>query len=210
MRANICHVIMTIFITYLALFLLDKCNLFSFISFIPEDKLFDVALPIYISFIEAIFRFLLTLLRARESAATITFFCRGNSPMLNVNPIILFNKENLAEIRLSIKLSGRKEAFQGKKIKIPAVDFASMQMGQKNKYIILNTDGSLEIDLQSLFGEADKTSESSVSASIAFIQEQYYDNREIVINPQFIGKRFYWFGYVQYEHNQYRVQIKSR
>lgn len=210
MKTGITHFLGSALITIIALFLLDKCNILSIMQFIPRDKLFDIALPLYVGAIESACRILFAILKEQTSSVTITFFCRGNTPELGVDPIIFFNKDHLSEICLSVRLSGRKSAFQGKKIKIPSVDFASMQSGKKNKYITIDNDGSLNIDLQSLFGEVNKTSESSINISIAYIQEEYYDNREIDISPQFIGRRFYCFGYVQYEHNQYRIQIKSR
>lgn len=210
MKNCISHFIVMIMVTSFALFLLDKYNVFSTMSFIPEDKLFDVALPLYVGALELVCHIFFTLLKTQKSSIKITFFCRGNSQELGVNPTIFFNKENLAEIYLSITLSGKKRAFQGKKIRIPAIDFASMQPGKKIKYVTLDDNGNLNIDLQSLFGEVNKTSESSIDISIAYIQEEYYDNREIDISPQFIGRRLYCFGYVQYEHNQYRIQIKSK
>lgn len=210
MKSGISHFFGSVIITLIALIALDKINVLSIVPFIPKDKLFDVALPLYVGAIELVLRMLFTLLKGRISSVTITFFCRGNNPELGVNPMISFNKEHLAQVYLSVRLSGRKKFFQGKKIKIPSVDFASMQPGEKNKYITIDNDGSLNIDLQSLFGEVNTTSESSIHIPIAYIQEEYYDDREIDISPQFIGKRLYWFGYVKYEHNQYKLQIKSR
>lgn len=210
MKSSISHFFGSVVITSIALFFLDKINILSIMPFIPKDKLFDVALPLYVGAIELGCRTLLGLLEERTSSVIITFFSRGNNPELGVNPMIFFNKEDLAEVCLSVRLSGSKKAFQGKTIKIPSVDFASVQPGEKSNYITMDTDGSLSIDLQSLFGEVNITSKSSVSIPIVYIQEKYYDDREIDISPQFNGKRLYWFGYVKYEHNQYRLQIKSR
>lgn len=210
MKIGITHFLGSALITIIALFLLDKCNILFIMPFIPRDKLFDISLPLYVGAIESACRILFAILKERTSSVTITFFYRGNTPELGVNPIIFFNKDHLSEICLSVRLSGRKTAFQGKKIKIPSVDFASMQAGVRNKYITIDNDGSLNIDLQSFFGEVSITSESSICIPIAYIQEEYYDDREIDISPQFKGKRLYWFGYVKYEHNQYRLQIKSR
>lgn len=210
MKIGITHFLGSALITIIALFLLDKCNILSIMPFIPRDKLFDISLPLYVGAIESACRILFAILKERTSSVTITFFYRGNTPELGVNPIIFFNKDHLSEICLSVRLSGRKTAFQGKKIKIPSVDFASMQSGARNKYITIDNDGSLNIDLQSFFGGVSITSESSICIPIAYIQEEYYDDREIDISPQFMGKRLYWFGYVKYEHNQYRLQIKSR
>lgn len=210
MKRSISHFFCSVVITSIALFFLDKINILSVLPFIPKDKLFDVALPLYVGAIELGHRTLLGLLEERTSSVIITFFCRGNDPELGVSPMIFFNKEDLAEVCLSVRLSGSKKAFQGKTIKIPSVDFASVQPGEKSKYITMDADGSLSIDLQSLFGEVNVTSKSSVSIPIVYIQEEYYDNREIDIIPQFEGKRLYRFGYIKYEHNKYTLQIKSR
>jgi len=77
MKNCISHFIVMIIVTSFALFLLDKYNVFSTMSFIPEDKLFDVALPLYVGALELVCHIFFTLLKTQKSSIKITFFVVG-------------------------------------------------------------------------------------------------------------------------------------
>ncbi len=67
MKTGLTHFFGSALITVIALFLLDKCNILSIIPFIPKDKLFDIALPLYVGAIESACRIPFALLKERTS-----------------------------------------------------------------------------------------------------------------------------------------------
>ena len=104
MRSVTLKILQLLAVSLLSLLLLNKINIFSFLSFVPEDYVLDVGITVYFTVFGLIFDQLIVFIKNNWlSELTAIISVRGAVQSIESVPKICFNKEGLAEADLTIQ-----------------------------------------------------------------------------------------------------------
>jgi len=117
----------TVLIALAGVFIANKFNLFSYMTFIPDDKAFDICITVYFTILELISEFLLEAVHGRRSELSVILSHVNTDVSIESNPIINFNQDDLAQMTVTVHINGMKKHFTGSKIVLSDVGFATMQ-----------------------------------------------------------------------------------
>ena len=176
----------------LSLLLAHYFNLLSLIPIIPKEKLYDVCITFYFSLTGLLLNGVIDLIEKKVSDyymdVEAVLSNRNEEPGLNSQPTIRFNEFDMSEVKLTIRIDGKRDFFSDVKVIIPKIPQADYQAGKKSLGASLNSQGDFCIDLSAICGKS-----QTVSMSQTFfitIQRVPIDNiAEITITPEIIPKK---------------------
>lgn len=174
-----------IIVALVGVYLTNKFNIFSFISFIPADKTFDVCITAYFAFLEILSEFILEVIRTRFlSELSVILSLNNNEVSIDSTPIIRFNSSDLAEATITIQINGRKKHFKNLKLILSSVNFATMQASINNRETSVDNNGNYIIDLERIFGTTDMRTVITSSFRVNFVKEPIEGERVIEMVPE--------------------------
>lgn len=144
----------------IALLMAHYINIFSYMTFIPDDKSYDVCIAVYFTLFESMIGTFINWCERKyeESMTEIEAVIYLQNEVVNekTTPIIRFDDMGMAEMRLHIKLCGKCENVKGNQIIIRSFLQAEMQLVRRGTGAKIDNDGSLLIDIGTLCGNRAK------------------------------------------------------
>lgn len=134
----------------ISIYLLNEFNLFSYITFIPEDKMFEVGLTAYLAVFETLFSFLEKIIRNQQAYISCVFYKDKTEENINNTPTIICNAStsHVANICCHIELSGNLNRLRKSQLSLKLPDWLSSQ--------VLATDNVLKYNENTLYWNFDK------------------------------------------------------
>lgn len=141
----------------IALVLAKWFNIFSYMTFIPKDKQYDVCIAVYFTLLEMIIAYIYEAIeqKVEKEKAKIhsVIHLKNEGPNLNSVPEIRFNEMGMAEFYLHVELDGMCKKMDGCKIRIQSFIQGDMQLGKKGSSANIDNDGNFVIDLEKICGQ---------------------------------------------------------
>lgn len=205
------RIIKTIIVAIIGIYLANKFNILSYVSFVPTDKAFDVCLTLYFPILEIVSEFIVELLYKKFAPSELSAILSISDVEKSIDsvPVIKFNSLDLAEIIITIQINGKKKHFSNSQLILPNLSFATMQQATTNDTeISIDNMGNYIISLEKMFGSIDQTSIVS-TFKVALIKEPSDSERAIEIFPELKpAKRFNFPPRIIYKHNKARLKAK--
>lgn len=193
-------------LTLIGIIAVNYINIFNYISFIPQDRVFIICLPLYVGALDFLLREILGFARKKfVSEINVLFSIKDTIASKETTPVIKFNMEDLAEIRVLIQVSGKKAHFIGTKLVIPNIGFATMQLSKKDDIASVDIDGNLIIKLEDVFGSVEERTIASTKFDILFIREPVESERKIDVGAKFIDNCQFYKRRIIYRGNKFRI-----
>lgn len=168
------------------LFLIDKKNIFAGTDWIPKDKVFDVAIMVYVPVIQGLLNCIIERISEKFiSKLSVTLFSPDTAANLDSNAIIDFKNNDLAEINIKVELNGKYKHFKNTKVVFPNITSLTMQP-KKDRAIGINDKEECVIDLNEIIGSERKNSNYNYDYRVNFIKdEELNSKREAEFCPEF-------------------------
>lgn len=211
MKSMVLSVLRVLAIPVFSLWLLNKINIFSYLSFVPKDNAFDIGITIYFAFFSLVIDQLIEHVKNNLiSELTAVISVKNIEKSIENTPIIYFSEDGLAEAELAIKVNGKKKHFMNTQLLIPAYKFATMQLSPKSRDAYIDSDGNLIIDLDEMFSEGKEKYRNEVTIHISFIKEPYFSKRDAEVKPEFKRKsKNGMFCWINFACNTARLMVKE-
>ncbi len=178
-------------------------------SFIPEDKAYNVCITIYFSVSELLASAAIAKVDAMVDSlfadVKVMFSHRNEKAELNSRPKIHFNELNMSEVELSVTIRGSKKSFSDIIIIIPKIVQADHQLARKCIGECINENGDFCIDLMTLCEQIENV--DMTEKFLITLQRAPVDNSaEIIITPEISQKSH---GRIRFCHNTMAVQLEK-
>lgn len=211
MRSVTLKILQLLAVSLLSLLLLNKINIFSFLSFVPEDYVLDVGITVYFTVFGLIFDQLIVFIKNKWlSELTAIISVRGAVQSIESVPKICFNKEGLAEADLTIQVYGKKERFVNVQLFIPVYQCMTMQVSPKHREAFIDSEGNLVVNLDAMFSGGKEKYRNEITIHISFIKEVDFSKRDLELKPvlrtKTKDKSPFW---IQYNYNTSRLIEKE-
>lgn len=185
----------------LAMFLVNKWNLFESITFVPGEYMFEAGLAAYFCVLECLYAKVMSKINANEAKIECLFYCSGQQESIESNPAIQFRDE-VAYINGKINVSGKAKKLCENSVLITMPNWVDIQInGCENLIIIENNICKIRID-RIINSREDTVESASVKFKIGLIKN-YSSNQEYskVIQPSLEKKFRYKFTYNKFNLN---------
>lgn len=185
----------------IAVFLVDKWNVFERIAFIPDDYAFEFGLAVYLGFLEWLYAGLICKIKENESKIECLFYCSGQQESIESNPAIRFINE-VAYINGKINVSGKVKKLCKNNVLITMPNWVDIQIDDCDDLIVIENN-VCKIKIDKIINLRGDTIEStSVKFKIGLIKN-YSSNQEYstVIQPRLEKKFGYNFTYNKFNLN---------
>lgn len=114
----------------LVIWILGRYNIFNDISFVPDDKKFDVGLAAYLGLVECVYVCVYTKMKGfietNKAEVKCIFWCAGTMPNISSTPYITF-VEDTAHINVKVQVSGKVKRLVNNKISLSFPDWLDVQ-----------------------------------------------------------------------------------
>ena len=112
MIRNISKVAKPLVVALIGVYFANKFNIFDFITFIPEEKSFDICITVYFAILEILSEFFAKSAYAKfTSEISVVLSLNNTEVSIDSTPIIKFNQSGLAEATITVSIVGRKKTF---------------------------------------------------------------------------------------------------
>lgn len=177
-------------VALIGVYLANKFNIFSFISFIPADKSFDVCITAYFAILEIALELLITIIRNKFMSELSVILSLSNTEVsLDSTPVISFNRSDLAEATITVQINGRKKHFSNYQLILSNAGFVTMQANIHDREASVDNLGNYIINIEKMFGTIDAKTNISYSFRITFARECCDYERSIEIFPELKSKK---------------------
>lgn len=196
MMKTLLSIIKSILSVLLSIFVINRFNVFSLITFIPDEFSFEIYLTLYIAVFElGLTRFLEKIEKKYYGEINCVFYESNDKISKDSNPTISFNEE-VCYIKCSIHIRGSVDLFKDNKLIISLPNWVSVQSIDKssilksdgeNRYVVLLSE---ILPVNQVFIE-----NSKADIKLGFILEDRQDNYEITLTPELFKNRFIKFEF---------------
>lgn len=140
----------------LSLIIAHNFNPFSTMTFIPQDKVYDVCITIYFSIAEVIISFGMDKIEEIVSGYYMDIEAvlshRNEEAGLDSQPTIRFNEVDMSEVSLTLKIHGKRKYFNNIEVVIPRIAQADYQLGRQSLGASINSNGDFCIKISAICG----------------------------------------------------------
>lgn len=140
----------------IALLMAHGFNIFSYMTFIPNDKQYDVCIAVYFTLFETLISMFCACCEKKinEGKTDIesVIYLQNEIVNQNNNPVIKFNDFGMAEMLLHVKVSGKCKKLKGNRIVLRSFSQADMQINRKGTGAKIDNTGNYIICLESFCG----------------------------------------------------------
>lgn len=179
-----------ILVPLISVFLLNKINLFSYLTFIPEDKRFDVGLICYMAIFETLFEGIVYWISQQSVTVECVFYRNKNEKDIQNTPTAVCKESTggVAYVQCGIKLIGNVKRLQSCQLIMNMPTWINVQIGQADTIASYNNnDVTWNIsELISTRGTRDQIAE--YDSKISFIRNQSDNSLKISVKPILKGK----------------------
>lgn len=176
-------------IPIIGIFIAGKFNVFDYISFIPKDQSFKVAITAYFAILECIYAKLSEVIcKHFKASVECLFYCDKQSKSINNSPQLTFI-EDVAYIHCSITIKGWTSKLAKNSLIISFPNWVGIQ-NVNNSIGKVNNKNQLTIDFAKMISVHDKLVEdASVDIKIGLIKNPSNDEYSKTITPS-LSKKF--------------------
>lgn len=183
-------IIKAVLIPLISVFALNKFNLFSYITFIPEEKQFDVGLTTYLGIVEALAFLLENTIEMNRPRITCVFYVKQSEKDIRRTPTIICGKDSLdvAIVRCELVVSGNARLFKENILSMSLPEWLSSQVSTGDRVVTYTENRLLwnfskAIPCNSWIGINAKC-----DMEIPLIRSQDKDYLDIVLRPTIIKR----------------------
>ncbi len=180
----------------LLLKVINVFDIFDFFSIIPDGYEYDLGITVYFPIIS------LALEKLFAKSALFTSEIEVLLSNRSEEPLIHFNKNDLAEVHLIIRITGKRKHFMPTSVVIPQISGCTMQSSCKCSYAYVDQFGNYVVNLCNLLGQANKV-EMEREFKLALIKEPEESRGKVCVSPQLRGKR----KLVTFKHNHVSITM---
>lgn len=203
MKEKLLEIIKIVISMIIGLFILNKKNIFSYATWIPKDKVFDIGLITYLPSVQIFLDWLFEVIKENFiSKLSVTLFSPNSEPSLDSNAIIDFKNNDLAEIRIRVELNGKYKHFKNIKVVFPNITSLTMQP-KKDIAIAISDKEECVIYLNEIIGSERKDINFKYEYILNFIKDEELNPKgETEFYPEFkidtyrykFLKKFFWLN----------------
>ena len=210
MIEKLSKIIKPLVVALVGVYLANKFNIFCYISFIPQDKAFDICITVYFAVLEIFSELLMEIIHAKFlSELSVIFSLNDTEISIESTPIIKFNSSDLAEATITVQIIGRKKHFINSQLILPDISFATMQANIRDKETSVDNAGNYIIALEKMFGATEKRTVLSSSFRITFAKDPIDSERTIEISPELKSNiLFNSHLFITYRHNKVLLKVE--
>ena len=210
MIRNISKVAKPLVVALIGVYFANKFNIFDFITFIPEEKSFDICITVYFAILEILSEFFAKSAYAKfTSEISVVLSLNNTEVSIDSTPIIKFNQSGLAEATITVSIVGRKKHFSDFQLVVANSSFATMQANIHDREVSIDNTGNYIIDLEKMFGNTNSRIYVSSSFRITFAREFSDTERSIEISPELKRKaRRNFHPWITFKHNKAFLKVE--
>lgn len=128
----------------IAIFFLNRINIFDFISIVPSDSCFEFGLAAYLVLLECLYVKLMKFIATKKTQVECVFGCAGQNMNINSIPEMIFNNE-VSYINVRVDISGNRKCLAKKKLLISLPEGLDVQVNS-GKVLVENNICKLDIE----------------------------------------------------------------
>ena len=130
----------------LALFLAKFVNLFKYISFVPDDKSYDICITTYCTIIEIFMDFMYTKIfecieKYRVYVECACFINSSNISISNI-PVVTFSGMGIAHLSIQVSIRGNADALKSSTIIIYSMSQTDFQIEHSGTALSIDSNGN--------------------------------------------------------------------
>lgn len=179
--------IIPVFSAYLGLKAMSMFNVFEYLNIIKDsDQAFDVGVTAYFAVTDIVLVKLTTYIDKRffaEQTMNIIFSCQGTTTSLDNTPVILLSHGHVAEAGITIEIDASRKTCRNLIVKIPNINFASMQPPKLCKEISMDSEGNYIISIEKILGQQEHVN-TKQTFKILFIKEPVSGTSVCELRPE--------------------------
>ena len=192
MNSSLCvTLIKSLLVPIAGIYIASKFNLFDYISFVPENQSFKVAITAYFAILECIYAKLSKVIgKYCKSDVECIFYCDKQSKSITNIPQLTF-VEDVAYIHCSISIKGGASRLAKNSLVISFPNWVEIQ-NVNNTVGEVNNKNQLTINFTKLININDRiVEEASVDIKIGLIKNLSADGYSKIITPSLSKKNMY-------------------
>lgn len=189
----------------IAIFIIVKFNLFSYIRFIPEDYRFEGGLAVYLGIIGSIYESIENALEKKKAKITCTFYVYDKE--INNIPTIVCddNSNGTAFLNCHIELEGNLKKLRNSSILLSLPEWLTSQVSSNDIVLNYNNNNQLLWTFDKLLPErGNQNQKAEYNQKIPFIINRADSSLSILLKPQIEQTKRY-IG-VSFESNGFKVE----
>lgn len=171
----------------MALVMAHFCNIFNYISYIPQDKRYDVCIAVYFTlfetFIDIIFTWILECIDKIRTKVEVVMYLPSEVPNANTTPIVRFNDMGMAELRVQLSVIGNCKNVLSSEIVMKSIIQADMQFARRGTGSSIDENGNAIINLNDIVHNRD-TIQFEEDYKIVLQRGAIDNGVEIYLKPQ--------------------------
>lgn len=178
-------ILKAILVPIVAIFFLNKFNLFEHITFVPEEYQYEIGLTAYLALIEALYGFGENFINSKKASVVCVFFkSETDKDEKNIPSIICDEAVGVANINCNIELTGNLGRLRKCKLQMELPSWLTAQVS--NSDTVLSYTGNLLIwEFDKLLPETGISNQSATYKSkISLIKNTSGNNISIKLEPQ--------------------------
>lgn len=173
------------------IFLVNKFNLFSYMSFIPDDYVYETGLTTYFLVLEFLFTKIPEKIKEKfKTDIRCTLYSDEATKSLGNTPVIAFPPVDVASFYCEINIKGSKRRLNNLLVVISFPQWVEAQVSAGSFSISIGSNNNCIVDLSKLVNpDYDKKNELTVSTKISLIRNSVDEKCKIDITPKLDFKK---------------------
>lgn len=193
-----------------ALWLAHGINIFDYLTFVPQDKSYDVCITVYFTIVEAAlnisYTILIEWLEKQKVEIEAIMFTANEEPNRNTCPIIRFNDMGIAEVNMKVSLKGKRSQLKNKTIILHAMNQVEYQVGRRGSGAQVDNEGNYIVEIEKL---CNKQAIINMNETYKLVLQRgtLEDSAQIMISPKLNNNKCKLISFVA---NDAKITLEGR
>lgn len=148
------QVLVTFVGALIAIWLANEFNIFNYMTFVPNNKSFDVCITVYFTVVESIvnvsYTMIINWLDKQKVEIETILFTSNDEPNKNTCPIVRFNTMGIAEMNMKVSVKGNRSRVKDKTIILNSMIQVEYQVGRRGSGAKVDNEGNYIIEIEKL------------------------------------------------------------
>lgn len=160
---------------------------------------YDICITVYFAIFDIIFALIADWIKRHliSQKIEISIYTPESIPAIETKPILVLHNDKPSEIRIRVSMSIKKSVCRNLKVKIAAINFATMQLPKASGVAMIDDDGNYILDIEKLCGQQEQV-KTSQDFRLLFVQEPIEGVSEVEIYPELSKEKIR----IDYSHNK--------
>lgn len=181
------QVIVSLIGSLFALWVAHGINIFDYMTFVPQDKSYDVCITVYFTIVEAILNISYIMLMEwfdqKKVEIEAIMFTANEEPNRNTCPIIRFDAMGIAEVNMKVSLKGKRSQLINKTIILHAMNQVEYQVGRRGSGAKVDNEGNYIIEIEKLCNNQEMINMNE-TYKLVLQRGTLEDSAQIMISPK--------------------------